>query len=399
MAGLRAGQANANRANHQAAGAAQRKRPAVHLCCMNCWYWLIAMGLLAGGPVAGQAQAPAINGLKGDYYDGVDFDTFVATRRDATIDFTAGQRPSGIPYEYFSVRWTGWLRPPVTGRYVLHVVVDDGMRLWLDGRPLLDEWRGQPLSQYDVPVTLQAGRTYALRVDYCQYSRDNRALLAWQLPNDPAAEPASWRNLWGATSDGATPQTIPTRYLYAVNPNSPAPRPPAATAPPARPAAAGPPRKMAVQLKPVVVRPLRPVGRSAPVPRPPAPRPPVPRLASVAEQLAGGQAVTMRALYFEQGKAELPLPVQASLDTLAVALRQQPTLRLEVQGHTDNQGDTALNQQLSQRRAEAVCAYLATHGVAANRLRPVGYGGSQPVADNGVPANRPRNRRVVLKPL
>jgi outer membrane protein OmpA-like peptidoglycan-associated protein len=107
----------------------------------------------------------------------------------------------------------------------------------------------------------------------------------------------------------------------------------------------------------------------------------------------------MRALYFEQGQVLLLPAVRASLDTLAQLLGRYPALRLEVQGHTDNQGDPALNQLLSLRRAEAVCQYLSTRGIAPARLSPLGLGGSQPVADNNLPAARPRNRRVVLRPL
>jgi outer membrane protein OmpA-like peptidoglycan-associated protein len=109
--------------------------------------------------------------------------------------------------------------------------------------------------------------------------------------------------------------------------------------------------------------------------------------------------VTLRALYFEQGQAGLLPAVRASLDTLALALASRPALRLQVQGHTDNQGDPAINRQLSQRRAEAVCRYLQAHGIAPYRLQPLGLGGSQPVADNAIPSERPRNRRVVLQPL
>jgi len=123
------------------------------------------------------------------------------------------------------------------------------------------------------------------------------------------------------------------------------------------------------------------------------------RTSALAARLAAGQAVTLRNLYFEQGHADLLPAVRASLDTLAVALAQRPTLRLEVQGHTDNQGDLAINQRLSRQRAEAVCQYLATQGVAPARLRAVGYGGSRPVADNRQLDQRPRNRRVVLRPL
>jgi outer membrane protein OmpA-like peptidoglycan-associated protein len=80
-------------------------------------------------------------------------------------------------------------------------------------------------------------------------------------------------------------------------------------------------------------------------------------------------------------------------------LRQYPYLRLEVQGHTDNQGDALLNRLLSHQRAVAVCAYLTAHGIAASRLQPLGLGDTQPVADNREPAQRSRNRRVVLQPI
>lgn len=327
------------------------------------------------------------DGLQGEYYNGRDFTTRVLTRRDATINFDwHHENPvTGVSPEDFSVRWTGWLVPPASGRYVLHLTVDDGMRVWLDGRQLLNEWRGQSLSSYTVPVELKAGQAYALRIDYCQYAWSTRALLAWERPDQ--LTPASWRNLWGAIEDDAPTDPIPTRYLYSRNPTPPAP-------------------KVVAQ---VLASAPTLVSKPASATRQPRPqrRPTLPRVArrdtaqatAVAAQLAAGKAVTLRALYFEQGKAYLPAPVQATLDTLATALSRYPALRLEVQGHTDNQGDSTLNYQLSQRRAEAVCHYLAAHGVAADRLRPVGYGGRQPVADNNQPGLRPRNRRVVLQPL
>jgi hypothetical protein len=65
---------------------------------------------------------------------------------------------------------------------VLHLDVDDGARLWLDGQLLLDEWRGQSISSYSLDLDLQAGRAYALRLDYCQYGADSYAQLAWVRP-------------------------------------------------------------------------------------------------------------------------------------------------------------------------------------------------------------------------
>ena len=118
-----------------------------------------------------------------------------------------------------------------------------------------------------------------------------------------------------------------------------------------------------------------------------------------ASRLAVGEIMTLPELYFGQGQARLLPRSRATLDQLAATLSAQPALRLEVQGHTDNVGNAELNRQLSQQRAHAVCLYLTAHGVGTAQLRPVGYCGTQPVADNTDPAQRPRNRRVVLRRL
>ena len=72
------------------------------------------------------------------------------------------------------------------------------------------------------------------------------------------------------------------------------------------------------------------------------------------------------------------------------------TLKLEVQGHTDNVGNDAYNQTLSEARAKAVVTWLTQHGVAADRLTAKGYGKTKPVADNGSDEGRAKNRRVEI---
>ena len=158
----------------------------------------------------------------------------------------------------------------------------------------------------------------------------------------------------------------------------------------------------------MLFRSARPAPRIAPLVAPPAVRPagppPAPPTPAVAADtaaarvaaLADGQAVALPELLFAQGSARLPLPARPALDALALALRRRPALRLAVEGHTDNVGNAELNRQLSQQRAAAVCLYLTAHGVRAAQLRPVGYGGTRPVANNADPTQRPRNRRVVL---
>lgn len=80
-------------------------------------------------------------------------------------------------------------------------------------------------------------------------------------------------------------------------------------------------------------------------------------------------------------------------------LQQNPQLRLAVQGHTDNAGTAAHNQQLSTARAQAVVAELAKAGIAANRLQAAGFGQTKPLADNATEEGRAKNRRVELVKL
>jgi hypothetical protein len=174
------------------------------------------LGLLGAGNAWGQAQRG--DGLRGDYYEGREFDRLVASRRDATLNFDwHGTRPvAGLTPKDFSVRWTGWLVPPTTGRYVLHISADDGIRLWLNDRQLLDDWRGRSLNYYQVEVDLKAGERYALRVDYCQHDSATQARLAW-LPPAPAPTD-SQRHRRNAAEHPVGAVVIPTRYLFSHYP-------------------------------------------------------------------------------------------------------------------------------------------------------------------------------------
>ena len=83
------------------------------------------------------------------------------------------------------MRWTGWLRPPASGRYVFHITVDDGMRIWLDNQLIINELRPQPVSPFTTTITLKAGQAYRLRVEYFQEILDTRARLTWERPDVP----------------------------------------------------------------------------------------------------------------------------------------------------------------------------------------------------------------------
>ncbi|MEO0073114.1 MAG: carboxypeptidase regulatory-like domain-containing protein [candidate division WOR-3 bacterium] len=109
-----------------------------------------------------------------------------------------------------------------------------------------------------------------------------------------------------------------------------------------------------------------------------------------------GTKVTLRNIYFDFNKATIRLPQsQEALDAAAKILTDNPTIRVEIQGHTDNIGSDEYNQRLSERRAQAVVTHLVqNYGIAPNRLTAVGMGESQPVADNSTESGRALNRRV-----
>ena len=106
-----------------------------------------------------------------------------------------------------------------------------------------------------------------------------------------------------------------------------------------------------------------------------------------------GKFVTNNIL-FETGKATLKPESMAEIQKVADYMKKNPSARFEVQGHTDNQGSDAVNDPLSQQRAEAVVKALEGLGCDPFNMRAVGKGSHEPVADNKTDAGRAKNRRV-----
>ncbi len=111
-----------------------------------------------------------------------------------------------------------------------------------------------------------------------------------------------------------------------------------------------------------------------------------------------GQALELRGVTFALDKALLQLNAQTVLDYVTKAMQGQPTMMVEIAGHTDSSASQAYNQRLSQRRAEAVTAYLVAQGISASRLTAKGYGESQLLVKPEITAvDKERNRRVVFR--
>ncbi len=107
----------------------------------------------------------------------------------------------------------------------------------------------------------------------------------------------------------------------------------------------------------------------------------------------------VKGLRFDFDSAVVKPEYYPLLERVAEILRDNPSLRVEIQGHTDSIGPEEYNMQLSQKRAQAVADYLASHGISADRMTVVGVGEADPVAGNDTEEGRAKNRRVQIKPL
>ena len=112
------------------------------------------------------------------------------------------------------------------------------------------------------------------------------------------------------------------------------------------------------------------------------------------DALREGAVLSFDNIYFASGSATLKPESYSILDSVAILLRDNPTSRIQISGHTDSDGSEASNQTLSERRAQSVCAYLVNTGIAGSRLTTIGYGESMPVVPNDSAVNKAKNRRI-----
>lgn len=104
-------------------------------------------------------------------------------------------------------------------------------------------------------------------------------------------------------------------------------------------------------------------------------------------------------IYYETNQYTVTPDSYAALDSLAALLTANPAMEIEISAYTDNVGTPAYNQELSEKRAENLVAYLVKKGIDTTRLQHKGYGDTRPVASNDTPEGRQQNRRIELKIL
>ena len=109
-----------------------------------------------------------------------------------------------------------------------------------------------------------------------------------------------------------------------------------------------------------------------------------------------GKVCDLRDIYYETNSFTLTPNSKIVLALFIEFLKDNPTVKVEIQGHTDNVGNDDANMKLSQQRAKSVYDYVVAKGIPASRLRYKGYGETQPIADNSTEIGRAKNRRTVF---
>jgi peptidoglycan hydrolase-like protein with peptidoglycan-binding domain len=108
----------------------------------------------------------------------------VVERTDSTIDFdwVGGAPHEGMNDDNFSIRWTGFLKPEHSGTYSIHTVTDDGVRLWVGGELLIDDWNQHPAQENTAIIELEAEEFYSLKMEYFEGGGLAMARLLWTPP-------------------------------------------------------------------------------------------------------------------------------------------------------------------------------------------------------------------------
>lgn len=125
-------------------------------------------------------------GLFAELFDGDNFDRKVKTRVDKQIDFNWSRGPAddGMPADHFTIRWTGYLKAPKPGQYILTSEADDGLRLWIDEKLVIDRWDYRRGGLTDHATVTLTGRHQTIKIEYHETSNWARVKLFWTTPEN-----------------------------------------------------------------------------------------------------------------------------------------------------------------------------------------------------------------------
>ncbi|MBD2462568.1 PD40 domain-containing protein [Oscillatoria sp. FACHB-1407] len=127
------------------------------------------------------------NGLYGEYFNNMDFTNAAVKRTDATVNFNWGTSSpdSSVGSDTFSVRWTGQIQPRFSEEYTFYASTDDGVRLWVNGQQVINNWVNQAVKTTSGKIQLTAGQRYDIRLEYFENTGNAVSKLEWSSASQP----------------------------------------------------------------------------------------------------------------------------------------------------------------------------------------------------------------------
>jgi outer membrane protein OmpA-like peptidoglycan-associated protein len=309
---------------------------------------LIFLVFLSFGKLASYAQ----NGLRGEYYNGVNFDKKVFIRNDAKIDFNwglNGPKPGIVNSSNYSIKWSGYLLAPVTGKYSFSATVDDGFRVWINNVLVMDSWALHNSSSFKKNVMLTEGKSYPIRIEYFNDMLHGVFKLFWTIPDqDISTIDAKYFNLKDVVKSPVNVAQLPQNKVIADSPSQKKIETPVK------------PVKKAIEKKDTI----RIIEPSNPI------------LGLKDEIDADPQSKVM---FFETGSESLTENSKIRIEKLYNYLVNHPTYRIKLFGHTDVIGDKNKNLELSIKRTEIISEYLFQKGIQQIRIDKFGLGSEKPL--------------------
>ncbi|GEM_PF-3397863 len=172
------------------------------------------MAQLTTGVVSTLGQSlSAGTGLQAQYYNGTNFDKLALTETDPTVNAQWGKgSPSpAVSTDNFSARWTGTVKPNYSETYTFYTNADDGVRLWVNGQQLINNWTDHAATENKGTIALAAGQAYDIKMEYYEHTGDAVAQLSW-------------------SSQSQAKQIIPQSQLFLPSTTSVTTAPPTSTA-------------------------------------------------------------------------------------------------------------------------------------------------------------------------
>jgi outer membrane protein OmpA-like peptidoglycan-associated protein len=311
----------------------------------------------------------AQNGLRGEYYNGTNFEKKVFIRNDPKIDFNwglNGPKPGIVDKAYYSIKWSGFITIPETGKYGFSAVVDDGFRVWINNVLILDSWQLHDSKAFKRYAMLTEGKSYPIRIEYFNDLLHGVFKLYWSLPNQESVP-------------------IDAQYFKLTKPNE------------------APKIEQSIAIKPTIEPNILKV-KVAEKQIKPAPIIELPKQEILQKNIPKIDLETLvslddnpktKVIFFEIGADSLTENSKIRIEKLYNFLKNHPKTNLKLEGHSDVLGDKIKNLELSQSRSDKIANYLIERGIARNRISKACFGSTSPLFSKPkTDSEHAANRRV-----